>query len=909
MSNTGARSGGREAIAATGAPGHWVSPCARPPRSLVAAIDRPYLRSLILNGLDGQVVVVQAPAGFGKTEALAAAYRHLTASGAATAWLTLSARHRSDDALVADLAAGLGLPQACSIDDIAAAIADRPAPQFLFLDDLDSERHLAPGSALDTLLRDPPENLRTTIAADDRAQLPFSRLTVRGLVTRIGPATLAFSLSEVRRVLGRGSRNEEIERLCDLTQGWPALVQLAATVLRAAPAERAHLGTEPFVAQWRDYLDEAVLHALPEETIGALVTTSFLDELSSGLLQHLTGLPIDLGGDRSVRSLITRIETSDRGAGWYRLHPALKAHLAIRLAARGEAEVSRLNRVASHWFAEHGLLEKAVTHAARGGDFALAAETIRRAGGVDLFLRAGHSVLDRLMRDLPEEVITASPGLSLCHALVLAKRGRLAASRHLLKHLRRWTGPDEAESDLLPPGTLTHIERLVDIYEDDHLDDEEIAALEDLLAQFGPHSTWERGWLYNHLCIAYVRSGAIDLARVSALKSLACYREESTPYGQIFMLIHLSLVHILAGSFSAGLAFAREAQELQQCSQWSDANLKAIVHIPLAEALYLQGDLPVAERLLDFALEPVARGEGWVEIYARLFGLLARCRLAGLGLDAALAVVDRAEEVATERALDRLKCAANILRVEIYCRAGMLESADHLARRLAPDLEATVMPASVSWRECADFRLARARLRLAEGKAEEADADIDRLLRDADERPSGYHRLFGMILKARTAWATGCHGDALQALQQAIALARPHEVTQPFADAGPEFFTLVRQIIRRFGLSRFSADAAEFLGRIVGTVAQPNRKAALPASSSSTPARADAANGTDQLLSQREREVLTLLSAGNSNKEIARGLGLSEATVKFHLKNLFVKLGVSRRAMAIAVARQLRIDG
>lgn len=905
MSNTGAGFGRETIVETAAAAGRPVSAAARPPRSLVATIDRPYLRSLILNGLDGQVVVVQAPAGFGKTDALAATYRQLTAGGAATAWLTLGSRRRSDEVLTVDLAAGLGLPAMVDIEAVAAALSNRSVPQFLFLDDFDSERHLMPGSALDTLLRDPPENLRIAIATDDRTQLPLSRLTVRGLVTRIGMATLAFSVSEMRRIIGRGMRNEEVEAVGDLTQGWPALVQLAANAFRSTPTDRPSFKVEALVAQWRDYLDDAVLNVFPATTTEALVTTSFLDELSSGLLQHLTREPLDLGGERSLRSLITQVETSDRGAGWYRLHPALKSHLEARLAARGEDEMQRLNRTASHWFADHGLLEKAVTHAARGGDFALAAETIRRAGGVDLFLRAGYSVLDRLLRDLPDQVIAASPGLSLCHAVVVAKRGRLAASRHILRDLRRQTGADEAGSDLLPPGTLTHIERLVDIYEDDHLDDEEIAALEELLAQFGPHSTWERGWLYNHLCVAYVRSGDIDQARVSALKSLACYREESTPYGQIFMLIHLSLVHILAGSFSAGLAFAREAQELQQCSQWSDGNLKAIVQIPLAEALYLQGDLTVAERLLDFTLESVCRGEGWVEIYTRLFGVLARCRLASLGLDAALAILDRAEEVAVERALDRLKHAADILRIEIYSRAGMLESADHLARHLAPALEVGALPACVSWRECADFRLARARLRLAEGKAEEADADIDQLLSDAARRTSGYHRLFGMILKVRTAWATGHHTEALSALQQAIALARPHEVTQPFADAGPEFFALVRLIIRRFGLSRFSADAAEFLGRIVGTVVQPNRKASLASSSPTVPARGDA----DQLLSQREREVLTLLSAGNSNKEIARSLDLSEATVKFHLKNLFMKLGVSRRAMAIAVARQLRIEG
>ena len=61
------------------------------------------------------------------------------------------------------------------------------------------------------------------------------------------------------------------------------------------------------------------------------------------------------------------------------------------------------------------------------------------------------------------------------------------------------------------------------------------------------------------------------------------------------------------------------------------------------------------------------------------------------------------------------------------------------------------------------------------------------------------------------------------------------------------------------------------------------------------------------LLSEREHEILGLLNHGLANKEIARSVGVSEATVKFHLRNLYGKLGVNSRVMALAVARQQRL--
>jgi DNA-binding NarL/FixJ family response regulator len=58
-------------------------------------------------------------------------------------------------------------------------------------------------------------------------------------------------------------------------------------------------------------------------------------------------------------------------------------------------------------------------------------------------------------------------------------------------------------------------------------------------------------------------------------------------------------------------------------------------------------------------------------------------------------------------------------------------------------------------------------------------------------------------------------------------------------------------------------------------------------------------------LTGQEMKVLSLLAAGQSNKEIARALGLSPNTVKTHLANLFAKLSVSRRTQAVGRARDL----
>lgn len=68
-----------------------------------------------------------------------------------------------------------------------------------------------------------------------------------------------------------------------------------------------------------------------------------------------------------------------------------------------------------------------------------------------------------------------------------------------------------------------------------------------------------------------------------------------------------------------------------------------------------------------------------------------------------------------------------------------------------------------------------------------------------------------------------------------------------------------------------------------------------------------AEHATDDELSTREIEVLQLIAAGNSNKEIADHLFVAEATIKSRVTNILSKLGASDRAHAVTIALKRRI--
>jgi len=863
----------------------------RPPRGLITRIDRPFVETLCRDGLERQIVVVAGPPGFGKTELLASVYRLIGAARHQHAgWLTLAPAHADETLLLIELGAALGLPagQYAGVGAMLDAVAVRPGRTVLFIDDFDAETPPAIRDAMDQLLDRAPENLRIACACRRSAGLKLARLRVRALVTEIGVDRLAFTRAEIRRLAGRAA-DPAAERILDFTGGWPALVQLIISDGAAC------FDVPDMLSSTREYIEQVILDELPTPLRAALEACAILDDFPWAMAAALSGTPHGLDSIMPD-GLAPVLERSGDDAAWFRMHPAIKAYLGARLAAGEETRIPSLHGAASAWFAAHGFLQKAVSHAAWAGDYARAADLITQAGGVHLFLRAGHTVLERLIDTLPSETIHHSAALSLCQTVVLAKQGRIQDARTLLDAVRH--GRVAASGPL--PGVIDHIDGLLTIYEDRHLDDAEIAEMERSAQALDPHHTLERGWLYNHLCIANTRRGTLDQARLNARRALECYRDERSAYGQIFMLLHLGLVNTLAGAFSAALDASREAQELVQRAQWSDASLSAIVQIPLAEVMYHQGEVAVAERLLTAAERPLCRGEGWVELYERLFSLLARSRMRLFGLDAAITAIDRADEVAIERALPRLAVAADIMRIEIFAKAGMLESAEQAAARVAGLLDADCPGNLGTWRERNDLLLARARLRVCQGQYAAAAADLERLCAHADMNGAAYYTLMAAILGARMSWESGQHLAALHCLHSAIGLARPHEIVQPFLDEGSAYTAMLRAIVRRFGIGAISSDAAAFIARIAG------RALVRAAGSADTPGEPFGQAG---LFSSREREVLLLLTKGKSNKEIARDLSLSEATVKFHLKNVFGKLGVSRRAMAVSVARGFGFEG
>lgn len=143
------------------------------------------------------------------------------------------------------------------------------------------------------------------------------------------------------------------------------------------------------------------------------------------------------------------------------------------------------------------------------------------------------------------------------------------------------------------------------------------------------------------------------------------------------------------------------------------------------------------------------------------------------------------------------------------------------------------------------------------------------------------------ILIARADAALDAYQEAMSALRHAVRLATRETVRQPFLEHSARILPLLRDLQQ--DRAAFSDDEAKFLADLILRLDASARSVAHI-----------------QRLTTRERDILTQLQPGRSNKVIARNLDLSENAVKFHLKNLFRKLEVTSRSEAANIAQHFR---
>ncbi len=887
-----------------------------PTSQRVDLLDRNSHTLKLHQALDARLSLIHGPAGYGKSTLLANWRKTLVADGHKVCWLSLGKQDNDPGQLLTYIAFSLAtggvafesegaevkfrlseLSERELISLIIHFIAETRERVVLILDDFEN---LQPGvihSVIEPFLEYAPDNLHVSIATRDDSHLKVSRLEANGQAVRIGPAQLRFSPIEMNDLLGDEYDKQTIAQFFKLTEGWPVAIQMIRSAIRSeGDVERilGDLGGD--ATHIASYLSEEVLSKLDRALQQFLMDISLVDRVDCAFADSLRQAQDSRAMFAQARTLDALVLPVDDVDSTYRLHPLFREHLYSRLSVSDPARHRELHLRAAAWFADRGDLVEAVRHSILAGNTEYGIEILTAAGGVMLWFKEGLTRLRVILDLFEEETTLQDPRLAPIRCLLDIKDGQVARARQL--HEATVARTQVAVHDLSQTSTYSSVhefvvmEIVISIYEGKPIPEKVLADLNDKVSSLGTDEHALRGNLLTMLCVGHLQLGHFQEARRFGEESLPAFTAAGSEYGAAYIYFHLGDISFAEGNSRDAARWYKLGLDSTRKYFNDDQGMKLVVNILIAELDYELGELASGTNTTRAVPRLLEKHEAWFDIYAAGYSTSAYLEFDDYGIEAALAIINRGVEYAELNKLFRLTRFLSCLRVDLLLRAGLTGEARAEVEQSSISIEdyQTASENKIAWRERDAAVQVIVRLLLHENQHQQALDILKYFSRQA--RTEGHVRA-RMKYKILRALAHGNDPDdrAQQAqLNDALTLFGKSRFVRPFLDEKEQLAPMLERYLER----------ADDEGR--------NELQRKDASSLLKQMAVSAGSDPEQsLLSPRELEVLKELEHGFSNKVIARKIDVTESTVRFHLRNIFVKLNVSSRLQAVAVARELQL--
>jgi LuxR family transcriptional regulator, maltose regulon positive regulatory protein len=858
---------------------------------------RPRLIERLNEGLLRKLILISAPAGFGKSTLLS---EWIEGLGQPVAWLSLDEGDNDPARFLAYLVAALqtiaanigegvlGLlqsPQPPPTESMLTALLNEittiPNHFVLVLDDYHTTDAEPVDQALAYLVTHLPPHMHLVIATREDPRIPLARLRARDQLIELRATHLRFLSSEcaafLNQMMGLALSAEDIAALERRTEGWIAGLQLAALSLQgqedATNLIASFTGSHHFVL---DYLMEEVLGQQSERVQAFLLHTSILDRMSGPLCDAVL-----LDSTRSGQATLEYLERAnlflillDNERRWYRYHHLFADLLRLRLRqsispspAIAQSQVNELHLRASAWYEDQGLTMEAFHHAAAANDVERA-ERLIEANGIPLHFPGAVTTVLNWLDALPKTVLDARPSLWVRYASLLLVSTQTTGVEEKLQAAEsalQGANLDERTRNLIGQIAAIRATLALTPYQPETVLAQSRRALEYLDSKnrfFRATAHWTLG-------VANQLQGNRAAATQAYTEAIAFSQASQDVFTTILATMGLGIIqeadnqlHLSVQTYQRALQLAGDQPLPPLCE----------VHLGLARILYEWNDLEAAEQHTRQSLHLARQCGHAVDYFIVCEVFLARLSLARGDVSGAAALLEEASQSAQQHNFVSRMPAIAAAQVLTFLRQGHLAAAAHLAQAY-------------------DLPLSQARVYLTQGNPSAALAVLSAWQQQVEAKGWKDEQLKVMVLQAVALEAQGEKDQAVHLLIDALAMAEPAGFIRLFLDEGLPMASLLSEAM---ALGRMPDYIRKLLTAWEAEKQQnENDLPPLPAQPLLEP------------LSQRELEVLRLIAQGLSNQEISERLFLVPGTVKGHNHKIFGKLGVQRRTEAIARAREL----
>jgi LuxR family maltose regulon positive regulatory protein len=896
-------------------PIHFLSTKFFIPRPRKVLVQREKLFAMLNDGILGKLILVSAPAGYGKTTLISAWLKN---QDLPVAWVSvdegdndyygffsyvMEAIHQKVPQIGETLLQMLQSPMPPSQDNFVRLalneISTLSSDCILVIDDYHLINDPAIHAAFFQIIEGSPKELHFIICSRTEPPFSLSRYRASDELLEVTQRDLSMTIEEcmsyMNKVMGLGLQPVDVAILHNRTEGWLVGLQLAALSLRDLPDPVSFIhslkGDNRYIG---DYLVDEVLSFIPADLHDFLLRTSILNRLEPSLCNYVLQIENSQEMLESVDKQRLFIIPLDDKREWFRYHHLFREMLFARLARRSPEIAAGLYKRASDWHTSHEMMEDAVDYALDGKDYLRAAFLIKEIG-LRILSHGGWNQLLNWYERIPASEFHKQYDLWLIYFMTLINKGLIEEAAKRIEEI----SDNDIKSLNLPAkdearvrGELAAVQGVIILHSQVNplLAKDSLGLARKSLEEVG---SFRLAFANNNYAICCLLLGEIEEARGLFDINSAWGKKNEISLSRVMGTSYLAEATAMAGNLRRADELFQETVQyvnevgLQQGAVFSKTNLG------LGSIYYEWNRLDEARQYLTEGINLAEQG-GYLNQLLPGCATLARIQNIQGDLAGVQTTIQRVRKLA-EKFGDPPAAVSyiNAIEADMAQQRGALYIVDNwLAYR-----RHGFSPATDIFSQYEQATLARV---LA---AKEDYSSMVEVIKPMWELALRQGRVKDTIsydvIMAKGLFMKGEPLPAMALLQRALYKAESNHFVRTFLDEGGVVISMIKQLLAS-GIDRKEKPeecSSEYLFFLLDEMAKETLKAS---NHKSLPGYVVGI----EPLTDHEMHILQMLEAGYQNKQIAQELNISLNTVKYHLKNIFGKLGVVNRTQAARIVRK-----
>lgn len=867
-------------------------------------------------GLNRKLILVAAPAGFGKTTLISDWINH---SKTVAVWISLDSADNEPAQFLQYIIAGfrkineefgslaselLNSQDQSNFTLITGLLTNEMLALkqdiLLVLDDFHLIQNREVLDIITNLLKYMPGNMHLAIITRSDPTLNLARLRSQQQLVDLRASDLCFSIDEISNLFNKKLKlnlsKKDLQRLEAKTEGWIAGLQLAALSIMQGK-ENTPAFIEAFAGNNRyimDYLIEEVLKNQSGEIQDFLLKTAVLKQFSAPLCDAI----LKRSDSQEILEYLERnnmfIFPLDEERHWYRYHHLFADLLKQRFISRSNHEVHEVHSLACEWWEQNKMYGMAIDHALEINDRQMAINLLNQEAA-NMWANGQHLAILKYGQMMPEQLIVKAPDFCLYYSWILIASGQTDQAKVYLK------AAEKIVESSLEKQTLTDLQKqhhkkmlgkiavaFAYLYshgsESDEIFDYCKMAMENLTEE----DPFWISWAWFSYGVAYFSVGKLKESKIAFHKAFELSKKSGNLFQITTIAIRMAENEQQFGNYKSAYEKCTELLGLMEKkgyahiakTDWRFASLYFI----MASTHFSWAEFDKAQEYIKIAYQ-LSKQEK--DSYLRVFVLMLYSYvLKSYGHEAADSLIDELEDLKSQIQMPVFLESMYIgWKISILILQNQIAKANQIAEEygLSLETEKTEMNDSAY---IAYARLLIEQFRLTE--TAELLSELTELALEGKriERQIEIQKLYAFLYKKQ-----GHQEKAINSLIKGMELAAGESLLSYFVFDTDYIKDLYPDVLKTLS-TRKTKVSKGFIEQF---------KSALEKEKSRS--------GSDEhfSLSKRELDTLKLMAEDYSNQEIANQLFISINTVKTHVRNILLKFEVEKRGQAVAKARKFGV--